>query len=962
MDRDSRARLSMLEERLDRVEALLARLSPSQPSDSGATASRSASPAASSTPLSDLPSATDAPSSRASSPPSIAAIASDAAVDHSLAEATSALSRDGLENAQRAGESERERLARKALAFRQRSGAGTSRPSIDWSRIESLIAGRWYALAGGLVVAIGVALFVQFAVKQGWLAQIPGSVRCALGAALGFALISTGEWARRRLNDWASVGLTAGGLGAVYVSAYASYALYELFSPGTTFLLLAAIGAMGVALSAITSLTAVAIVSLMGAYLAPIIASSGREGHAYVPSYWLVLLLVGLVLAVRKGGNFVLCRWLTVAATLGFGAAWCLEFAQDSPWIGLMFLSAAWATMHAELWFTARRADRKDLPELYERDFQRFEHRTPVEFFRTIRLRSISSLVFTSWAVLLALHVATQSGVISRSLPAAVGCATTLALAAALVGPRRLLNTEPSSRQEILATALVCASGSLLIATVAIALSGLAQALTLSALGLGALATSRLLRARALDLYAFAVLSVAALRVVFWDSFQLPRNTPAIELMGFHLTQWAASVAGVGVAWLLYSAAQIAAERSPDEPEGRMPQSLPLGSLVLVDWRGWRAIANFTLALGILLLGISLLHTRADAASLAVAGVTTALAIAVASRCRLSFPMLVFASILLLPAGLLTLQVNWLFAPGHAPFRSLTSEPFLSGIVFNARMLCGWYYAIVGLLVAWLLADGWHAGRILARLVSLSAAAMLGLAVVHSKSDASSLSLLWVALAAAFALGSRHVRAMALGVGASGLWTLAFFAWLVQPVLRDWAGAQSPPLLYAGLWVGLALAGVVLLVAFPTRQLLSSQNSGRVLASAWTICGLLILLSTSLEVARIAGQITVDATSRGAAVSVWWGAFALGMLVIGFVHRLPVARRAGLSLLALAVAKALIIDLANVTAGWRSVSVVVLGLFMIVVGIAYARISSQFNRRRDDQGPAEARDAQASRV
>lgn len=835
-------------------------------------------------------------------------------------------------------DSERERLAKKARVFRDEFLSRNKPAPIDWSKIEALIAGKWYALVGALVVTVGVALFVQFAVKQGWLAQIPGSVRCLLGATLGFFLIGAGEWARRRLNDWASVGLTAGGLGAVYVSAYASYSLYKLLDPGTTLLLLAGVAALGVTISALTSLSAVAVVSLAGAYVAPIIASSGREGHVYIPAYWLALLTVGQVLAIKKGGNFVLCRWLTSLATLGFGFGWCMEFAKDSPWIGASFLAAAWLGVHAELWFTAFRSDTRNLPEPYERDINELENAEPLHVFRTLRLRSVSSLSFTAWAVLLTLHLATESGVMPRSAAPGVGCIATLVLAGFVVGTHRLLNTQPSSRRQVLAAALMCASGSLLVAAVAIALSGFAQAMTLCAVGLGALAASRLLRARVLDLYALAVLAVAAFRIVFFDSWQTEPAAPAVELLGFHLTSWSASVAGVAVAWLAYAAAQIAAEHPLDTPEGRAPDSLRIGSYLRLDPREWRMIANLALTLGILLLGVSLLHQRAEQPALSVAAVTTALVTFIASRWRMSFAIAAFAAMLLVPAGFMTLVVDWFEADNLFRVRSGTGQSIL-GLVLNFKMLCGLYFAFTALLIAWLFTDERHLGRMLARVVSLAGAAMLLLAVSHTRSETSSLCFVWLALAAALALASRHVRGMALSVAATGVGIVVLLAWSGRFVFNEWTDAPNAVLLYPGLWIGLALAGLVILIAFSATRRVAPPLRRRTLLASSTASALLVLISTSLEIARTAGLLAIDQTSRGAAVSVWWGVFAIGLLVLGFWRDESFTRRAGLALLALGVAKALIFDLASVSPGWRSVSVVVLGLFMVGVGVVYAQVS-----------------------
>ncbi len=824
------------------------------------------------------------------------------------------------------------------------SRGGQAKPdSVDWARLESLIAGRWYALVGALVVTIGVALFVQFAVKQGWLAQISVSARCMLGAALGFVLIAAGEWARRKVNDWASVGLTAGGLGAVYVSAYAAYALYRLLDPATALLLLAGVAGLGIAISALTSLSAVALVSLTGAYLAPIIASSGREGHVYVPAYWVALLTVGLVLSVRKGGNFVFCRALTTLATLGFGFGWCMEFAKDSPWIGAAFLGVAWVGVHAEMWYTAARADRQGSPEPYERDLSTLNEAEPLAIFRTMRLRSLASLTYTAWAVLLGLHVATESGALARSAAPGFGFAATLVLAGLIVGTHRVLNLRPVSRREVLAATLMCMSGTLLIATVAIALSGFAQAMTLCAVGLGALVASRLLRVRVLDLYGMLVLAFATLRIVLFDSWQLPSNAPAIELLGFHLTSWSASTAGVAVAWLAYAAAQIVLERVRPEDEGGMPVEFRLGSFIRLDRPEWRMIANFTLSLGILLLGVSLLHERAEQFALAAAAVTTALALALASHWRKSLPIAAFGGMLLMPAAVMTLLVDWY---GWSVTSGSTPDAAV-GLVLSFKMLCGWYYGLAAILIAWIYADQWGIARWFTRAIGLSGAAMLVLAVSHAQSETSSLCFAWIALCGVFTFASRHSRGLAFGAASPALWLFVMMAWIVSFVFNRWTDAPNAVLLYPGLWIGLGLAALCRFIAFSALVRREKLTPTRLLQTSWALCVLIVLVSTSLEVARTAGLLAVDPASRGAAVSVWWGVFAIGLLVIGFRRMDAHTRRAGLALLALGVAKALIFDLASVSPGWRSVSVVVLGLFMVGVGVVYAQIS----RRLAAAGP-----------
>ena len=61
-------------------------------------------------------------------------------------------------------------------------------------------------------------------------------------------------------------------------------------------------------------------------------------------------------------------RWLTNVATLAFGAGWIMRFGEQAPRIGLATLASTWLLVHAEAWFTARRADRSDSAELTEVD------------------------------------------------------------------------------------------------------------------------------------------------------------------------------------------------------------------------------------------------------------------------------------------------------------------------------------------------------------------------------------------------------------------------------------------------------------------------------------------------------------------------------------------------------------------------------------------------------------------
>jgi uncharacterized membrane protein len=100
-------------------------------------------------------------------------------------------------------------------------------------------------------------------------------------------------------------------------------------------------------------------------------------------------------------------------------------------------------------------------------------------------------------------------------------------------------------------------------------------------------------------------------------------------------------------------------------------------------------------------------------------------------------------------------------------------------------------------------------------------------------------------------------------------------------------------------------------------------------------------------------MVTLDPRARRAAMSMWWGAFAIGLISVGFWRRASAVRYTGLALIGIAVVKALVFDMIGVTPVWRVVSVIGLGLLLLLVAGAYAKLSSRLSLRsprRDDGG------------
>lgn len=928
--------------------------------------------------------------------------------------------------------------------WRERLEAVNSGPAIDWAKIESLVAGRWYALAGGLVVTIGVALFVQYAVRQGWLGQIPGWARCALGGMFGIALLCAGEWARRKVNDWAAVGLTAAGLGSLYISSYAAYALYQLMTPGTTLLVLAGVAGIGLAISALTSLSVVGLVAMIGAYMAPFIASSGNAGYVYLPAYWLALLVVGQLLSITRGGTFAMCRWFGAVATMLLGAGWILKFGGESPRIGLAMVGGAWALFHAESSWTARRTDLQGALEYSESDIPRILE-SP-DFFKQIpslRVRPLVSVSASAWAASLGVYAARESHLaVPQSLAPGLIGTLSLILAFVLVGPSGILNPRPKTKRERLAAALCATAGALLVATVAIALSGFAQTIALTAIGLAALGAGRWLRTQVLDIYSGLVLLFAAGRVLFYDSWATAPNAPGLEVLGFYLTEWAAACAGIGVAWIAYAIVialpRTAAEADSPEQNARfipahwleIAKNVGLGigitllgaslihqnaaresvacailgtalvfgltaalrrsdglrgtSLVTLagatactlglSWwtqrsgtvhfagfvlvpqmwvafanalvipalawilseasRPWAPIArNIGLGIGISLLSASLMHQDSAHESIACLMIGTAVVFGLAAAFRRSDGLRIASLAALIAATSCTLGLGWwIRRPGTAE---------IAGLVLVPQMGVAFANGIAILAMAWILSEAsWRWAQV-AKVTSAFAVLLFVLGISHGDSSATSLCYAWLAICWICLLLARLTIGLAFEAHALLVWLIVLAAWSAKFAANDWIDSKAPPLLQPGLWIAFALAGTVLAIRKLAKPRLIGHEA-KAKALAWWAATALVWASTSLEVARLSEMLPIDATARGAAVSIWWGMFAVILLVVGFWRDEPLVRRCGLGLLAVATGKALVLDLARVAAGWRALSIISLGLLMIVVSAVYARIAKRF--------------------
>ncbi|HYF53363.1 MAG TPA: DUF2339 domain-containing protein [Salinarimonas sp.] len=197
--------------------------------------------------------------------------------------------------------------------------------------LEELLGARWAVWVGGVALALGGVFLVRYSIEQGLLG--PGA-RTLAGALFALALLAAGEVLRRRgapdlpgLSGAAIPAvLTGAGVSSAFATAYAAHALYGLVGPGPAFVLMGAIAVLTM-LAASLHGPALAALGLVGALACPLLVESSD------PQIWPLVIYLAFVGAAAYGvARLRLWPWLARSAAVG-GALWGGAFL-GSPDIG----------------------------------------------------------------------------------------------------------------------------------------------------------------------------------------------------------------------------------------------------------------------------------------------------------------------------------------------------------------------------------------------------------------------------------------------------------------------------------------------------------------------------------------------------------------------------------------------------------------------------------------------------
>jgi uncharacterized membrane protein len=230
--------------------------------------------------------------------------------------------------------------------------------------LEQFMGAKLFAWVGGLALFLGVIFFVKLSIERGWISP---ELRTAIGFVIGIGLVGVGVMIQRR-KPYATLAhtLCATGIVVLYGVTFAAHALYHIppFDHALiTFGLMTLITATAFLLAVRMQAQVVAILGMLGGFLTPILCSTGHDNPVGLFSY-IALLDVG-VLAVAKHKRWLYLTALAAAGTIFMQAGWMAKFFHSShyamgaaTWTPvIVFLGFATLFMLAAWWSRQRDDD-----------------------------------------------------------------------------------------------------------------------------------------------------------------------------------------------------------------------------------------------------------------------------------------------------------------------------------------------------------------------------------------------------------------------------------------------------------------------------------------------------------------------------------------------------------------------------------------------------------------------------
>jgi uncharacterized membrane protein len=211
-------------------------------------------------------------------------------------------------------------------------------PSVVGAIRDWFLGGNLVVRVGVIVLFIGVGFLLKFAADRN---VLPIELRLTGAAMGGITLLIIGWRLRSRLRAYA-LALQGGGVGLLYLTTFAALRFYELLPAGATFALLVAVAVLSAFLAVRQNALVLAMLGALGGFLAPILTSTGQGDHVVLFGYY-ALLDVAIV-GIAWFRSWRPLNLLAFVFTYGIGTMWGVlryapeNFATTEPFVVLYLL------------------------------------------------------------------------------------------------------------------------------------------------------------------------------------------------------------------------------------------------------------------------------------------------------------------------------------------------------------------------------------------------------------------------------------------------------------------------------------------------------------------------------------------------------------------------------------------------------------------------------------------------
>ena len=196
---------------------------------------------------------------------------------------------------------------------------------------------------GVVTLILGIAFFFKWAVDNQWIGP---AGRVILGMIVGAAALGAADVLWRKGQRIFAQGVTAIGLGILYLAVYAAFAYYRLIPQSVAFTFMVANTMLAVALALRYASVAMAVLGLAGGYLTPIFLSTGEDRPWFLFSYLLLLNVAALALArVRKWRSLEI---LSFVATSAIYWAWLDQESKSEKQFAATFFALIYYALFSE--------------------------------------------------------------------------------------------------------------------------------------------------------------------------------------------------------------------------------------------------------------------------------------------------------------------------------------------------------------------------------------------------------------------------------------------------------------------------------------------------------------------------------------------------------------------------------------------------------------------------------------